>query len=256
MSQKTLKELNRIKSNQLGPESNNRDIVTKQLLLDSHNEDLEIYRSLGLSGTLNYESKHAKDYKRSKRVEEIYSKPSFTGTQIKELCNKYHLKMLTLSNYNGTIPPELGRKLREFDKSNKDVNLKDTMSFFILAPYEQFQLIDHVPINDDPILFWRVGNSYISTAQENDDFLVVHGWGNDFSEFRRLKKYFSTTIESDNDFTPLFTTYLSIGLTIIFLVPAIFENSFLSIMSIFLIWYMRFFMFSFHCDELWNKNSL
>lgn len=179
---------------------------TKQLLLKARDEDQEILSKLGLDHRIRYEQELQSDIVRSRQAEAIYSKEAFTGKQIKSLCNKYHLKCLSVGKYNGSIPPELPRKIRDFCAANQ---LRiDADKFFILAPMEQFRNIEHVPISKDPVLLYRTdGRTY--DAQETDVFVAVYNWGNDFIWHRIFKTWTLTYRRTDEDASALAATWIA-----------------------------------------------
>jgi hypothetical protein len=194
MSEKLVKKLEKTKSRDF-KEVNGDEIVkeAETLLLGAHDAELKVLETLGLDHQVQYDNMRRDDYRRTKKAEELYGNQSFTGSQIKELCGIYFLKMLPVSHYNGTIPSDMGRLINEFCKE-KGVELRKEC-FFILAPVEQFENIKHVPRKADPILFYREPNEYtsrVSEASEKDVFTQVLNWGNDFSELRRFKYWFSS----------------------------------------------------------------
>ena len=165
----------------------------EQFLLNAHEEDERILHNIGLDHNIEYERQLTEDHNRTKKASEIYKQESFTGTQIKSLCNTYDLKMLRAQYYNGSIPADLTRKLKEFEETT-GTNLVDSDNFFILAPVEQFQTIKHVPRAKDPILFYRSDTSThrYGEAAESDIFIQVHNWGNDFTFLRQFRDMFNT----------------------------------------------------------------
>lgn len=174
-------------------EENDVKKEVEQFLLTAHEEDEQILHNIGLDHNIEYDRKLTQDYNRTKKANEIYKQETFTGRQIKALCNTYDLKMLRAQYYNGQIPSDLTRKLKEFEQTT-DTNLVDSDNFFILAPVEQFKTIKHVPRSQDPILFYRADSSpnRYGEAQEEDLFVQVHNWGNDFTFLRKFRDMLCT----------------------------------------------------------------
>lgn len=222
MSEKLVKKLNKTKSRDFKAASGDEIVKEAEtLLLGAHDKDLEVLKELHLDHQVRYDQKRTTDYRRTKKAEELYGKESYTGAQIKNLCSQYFLKMLPVGYYNGTIPSDLARTIREFCNSI-GVPVKNHC-FYILAPAEQFNNVEKVPRHADPILFYREPKTTTSRnewAHESDIFTQVTNWGNDFSELRRLKYWFSTydhrDYYSDNQLhlTPRTWTYIAIFFTL------------------------------------------
>lgn len=164
------------------------------LLLHSHNEDLTILHELGLDHHILCENEIKQDISKSDTIQELYKRESFRGTQIKELCKTYSLKMLHLHKYNGPVPDTLAAVIRDFEKVNKDIKLKQN-NLFILAPMEQFKKVSKVKnMTINMMLFYREDNSYSSylvNAEESDIFSNIHSFGEDFSFLRKYKILFN-----------------------------------------------------------------
>lgn len=187
------------------------DIVkeAETLLLNSYNGDNEVLRQLGLDHQIEYSNKLQQDVKRSELAQQRYNKSVYSGSEIKKLCNEYDLRLLPARDYNGSIPVDLARKVKEFC-DDQDIIVRQN-SFFVLAPVEQFKTIKHVPINADPILFYSDGSaesrtSYRSEASTSDTFVNVHYWGNDFTSIRKFRWLFNTYRYSSDQFSNLFRT--------------------------------------------------
>lgn len=243
MSEKLVKKLNKSKERDL--RGLNGDEIVKEvetLLLGAHDADLEVLSTLGLDHQVKYDKLRRNDYQRTKKAEELYNRSSFTGRQIEELCGTYYLKILPVRYYNGTVPSDLARTIKEFCEEKNVPMRKDC--FFILAPIEQFDTIKRVPRQADPILFYRDPDTTTSKerlASQEDVFTQILNWGNDFSEFRRLNYWFSTydrrAFDEGFHFNYLRSTYLvifficmsllvgvgfnSIGFSIVLLIPAL-----------------------------------
>lgn len=260
MENKLLKELKKKKEkNNLLTNKNEIIQEVNQFLLESHKEDERILHNIGLDHNLEYQQKLVEDINRNKVSIKIYKKISFSGKEIKELCKRYDLKMLRAQYYNGKIPADLTRKLKEFEKET-GTNLTDSDNFFILAPTEQFKNIKHVPRQQDPILFYRteISPNRYGEATESDFFVAVHNWGDDFSFLRKYKRLFNT-YEPDTD-TPTDLT-VTLGLSffylLLFLISVIAHYFITSIVITVL--YIVFLYLHFsepQTEELWNKNRI
>ena len=88
---------------------------------------------------------------------------------IKELCVKYKLRFLDTKLFKNEIPIEAIQKIKRLE--NKGLNFSQ---FKIIAPEKLFKLGD---CNEDPLLFAPIGN---------DNFYLIHKWGNDLAWYRKL----------------------------------------------------------------------
>ena len=194
MSDKLVKELQSVKEDTVRQFRNSEDPIIKDvetLLIGMGERDASVLRNVGLDHQLEYVKKHEDDYNRTKYADKIYEAESYVGSQIRELCIGFDLRLLPAHLYNGSIPTDLARVIDNFAKTHElDIKQKD---YYILAPAEQFkEEIRHVQVRRDPILFYRLpsGSSTTSSSakpQLKDTFVQVHNWGNDFTDARRWK---------------------------------------------------------------------
>lgn len=200
MSDKLVKSLNKEREQREKLISGDKIVGdAKQLLLDSSKRDDKILKTLGLDHQITYTKKLQEDVQRTKAVSKIYNQVVFSKEDLHKLCNKYSLKVLPSHYYNGSIPPELSRKIEEFCEKN-DIPVLGS-KFFIMAPEEQFNTIKQVPIQADPILFYSPEYNGHSLAS-SDTFIQVHNWGNDFGFLRRFRWMRSSyTYRSDHTST-------------------------------------------------------
>jgi hypothetical protein len=152
---------------------------TKQLLLEAGTADYQILRDMGMHRSIqrNIDLKGRK--MELEKLEEQYGQ-IFTVDEIKNLACKYALKFLRSDEYSGEVDVEMLAKIKEFSKeSGIDMNgAKLQYNFFILAPQAAFVLKNKPdPIPRDPILFYRIDENH---------FRLIHKWGNDLSNWRRL----------------------------------------------------------------------
>ena len=112
---KLVRELEKIK--ETSSKEMNGDAILKDaetLLLGAYNEDNKILDQLGLDHQIKYSNKLQQDVKRSKLAQERYERSVYSGTDIKKLCNEYDLRILPAKYYNGSIPVDLARKVKQF----------------------------------------------------------------------------------------------------------------------------------------------
>lgn len=180
-----LKESQKQKKSLLG------DFDPNSLLLEAHQKEQKIFDSLGFKSN-SITTVHKNDIKRTAMAKSIYGKVSFMGKELKALCVDYDLKLLPTSYYNGDTPIEVARLVDEF--CEKHSVLPTSHNFFILAPSEMFNNEKHIPLDMDPILFYREqGRNYFGVfAEESEIFTQIYNWGNDFSFMRKYRYLLST----------------------------------------------------------------
>lgn len=260
-----VKELTRIKETQF-KEADGEKILgeAKTLLLGAHNEDIAVLEALGLNNAVVQESIRRDDILRSAKAEEIYSTASFTGAQIKALCNNYDLKLLPVGYYKGHVPATLPAKVKEFAERNEiKVNMYD---FFILAPSELFQPQKYVdPTPKDPILFYRQRDGGPTShmpekAEKKHVFLQVDNWGNDFTFLRSLNVLFSgyKGDRSDNITPTRSTTLVVLIALVVSMIIAACGWFWISMVPfvVALIETSRLIKSKFPSDKLWNVNVI
>lgn len=201
----------------------------ENLLLGYEADQEKTLKDAGFRMTNDYESKLVEDYNRTKQAEKIYGQESFTGAQIKSLCQKYDLRMLSPRFYQGSIDVDLATKIDEFCRKN-DLIVSDR-EIFILAPTECFKIVNEtIPKNIDPIVFYRTDGSKESRwdgakAQENDTFTQIHNWGSDFTEARKYRFLFDESVlESEQSSTNSFKMILLMISTLLVLASTLVGN--------------------------------
>ena len=86
------------------------------------------------------------------------------------ICLKYRLRILDISYFKGELPQAALNKVKEIESRYK-THLKPLK---IIAPGELFELEDS---EIDPILLAEI---------EENKFLFIHKWGNEFNFFRKI----------------------------------------------------------------------
>lgn len=95
----------------------------------------------------------------------------FHQSQIKKVCDKYYLRFLPSSLYNGTIDPQLPNKVTTFEIA---YGISQYANYYVMAPASSFKL---EPEPKDPLFFYKINDSY---------YYLVHKWGNDLNILRRI----------------------------------------------------------------------
>lgn len=257
-----LEELNKVKQKDIDKVGGDEFVKeVNQLLLGAHNEDEETLRKLGLTNYNGFERKLKSDIKRTKMAEEIYSSPSFTGKQIKDLCNTYYLKCLPVSYYRGKIPSGVPGKIKKFC-DDREIKI-NSFDFFILAPIELFKTQVYEAPDPDPIIFYRQNEMYATSygrekASEGDVFIQIENWGNDFTFMRKLHVLFDTYRNNRDENTPLKRTVMFSVLSLISIGIASFGYFNISLIPIAL----AIFLFrnnislTYSIDERWNDDKV
>lgn len=99
----------------------------------------------------------------------------FHISQIKAICEKYHLRFLSARYYKGIIDEQLPEKITTFEVAYNEKCSKGTT--YIVAPKNSFE-IERKP--KDPLMFYQINDEY---------YYLIHKWGNDLNILRRLLPY-------------------------------------------------------------------
>jgi hypothetical protein len=235
---------------------------TNTLLLASHNEDQDTLSTLGIKH-LQFEKNLVADVVRTDKVKKIYNKSAFTGKDIKYFCNLYDLRILRIDYYEGAIPAELARIVRDFCEERNITVQEARSNLFILAPTEMFQTIKHVPLRKDPILLYRDAEVNTSSrgydrAQLGEMFVQVYNWGNDFTITRRFRFLLGTIVKKEGDSVTLTATIVS---ALLFLASFLIGVGFFNIafpLIFFILGAVLLFInanVEKYADTLWNTNE-
>jgi hypothetical protein len=176
-----------------------------------------------------------------------FGKNCYHISQIKKIAQKYYLKFLPISYYNGEVPPELEKEiLLKEDIYNIKLNQNNS---FILAPPSAMKLEKWVkpkPIPPDPILFYQITDDY---------YCIIHKWGSDLSPLNRIKGFVninflkpvingldkyskSLTIDSDDLFEIIIFWFLSSSLLFVLVIPI--YNNFSGIIQLIILFIIIF----------------
>lgn len=227
-----------------------------QLLLSASSVENDVINKLGMIQNNPIEKKLKDDYVRTKKSEEIYNTSSFTGKQIKNLCDEYDLKCLQLTYFKGAYPPEMLRKINEFALEN-NIQISQT-DWFIIAPSESFELQKHIPKPIDPIVLYRTDrNNSGWHAHEDDNFVQVYNWGNDFMWHRKVNFMFNTYTSQSDDWTNLASTFAGILIMIIGMLCTYFGKTMLPIIGSSLFFLFQAYNSKYYSvkNSQWNTNK-
>lgn len=203
------------------------------LLLQAPTEDLSILRTLNLDHKINVLSN--KKYQIDKITafkNKFKSRNVVKGSDIKKLCNLYDLKMCSTRYFLVETDLNLINAIKEFEKEysykvqkneertiTKSEILISDKNFFILAPSENF--LDDKSKLKNATLFYR--ESEYGKAAEEDLFIEIYSWGDNYSNLRMLNVLFNNyNYKTDNlsysqqVFIILLISLLTIILTSIF----------------------------------------
>lgn len=169
--------------------SQNVEIISKNdsLLLNEYEKqkelDTDILKRVGLSSTINQGFKLDNKIKLNEQQLKGFDKSKiFNIKQIEKICDKYYLKFLATNFYQGTIDKDLPSKITEFETT---YNLRcDFRDAFILAPKSSFKL-EQKP--KDPLFFYKIND---------ENYYLIHKWGDDLNIFNRIKAFFSKSIST------------------------------------------------------------
>lgn len=207
------KELDKLSVKEQG--SSTKDIKEVTLLLSAPSEDLSVLRTLNLDHQLEKGKKKIEISQKLTILANQYNKKTYTGEQLKKLCLKYDLRLLSSNYYKGKIDEQLASKINEFSKNNKDVHVS-SQHFYVLAVRESFSGNRYNASNDEAktkcLFFYRESPDRNTKdalkAGEKDVFTLIHSWGEEYNTSRESRFLFFDS-GTDSASTAL-TTILSI----------------------------------------------
>lgn len=219
MNNRAIFELEKINSEEQYTIDNNEVIKQSTLLLEAPKEDTKLLEEFGIDHQIKAAEKITVLNNRQKAIGKLFGEKTYTGNQIKLLCNKYYLKLLPVRYFRGNIPVELSEKIREFADKNDIVLTGARYNFFILAPYTQFTKDPHndeedikrgIKINSAPVLFYREGERD-RIACEDEVFTQVYSWGDaNFSNIRKYNFLFNDNVGKEKEEPPVTRSILAI----------------------------------------------
>jgi hypothetical protein len=107
------------------------------------------------------------------KIDENELSKIFSIAVIEKICVKYRLRFLHSKHFKADFPFEAVIKIKELEKKYS-TEIKD---FYVLAPFSVFDLKD---INEDPLLFAKVGEG---------NYYLIHKWGNDLNFARSILNF-------------------------------------------------------------------
>jgi len=190
------KELDKLSVKEQG--SNTKDIKEATLLLSAPSEDLSILHTLNLDHHIKKSKKKVEISQKLTILADQFNRKTYTGDQLKKLCLKYDLKLLSSNFYKGKIDDQLASKIKEFDKENKDVSIS-SQHFFVLAVRESFSRNRSGNASNDEsetkcLFFYRESadrnSENIHLAGNKDVFTLIHSWGKEYNTSRESRFLF------------------------------------------------------------------
>lgn len=266
MSSLTSQKLVELKKSTLQVDYDSVDIKSNEefLLLNEPKPTDEIFRTLGVPTKRDYVNKTLKDAREINVIDSLYGNgnPTFKGYHIKELCNKYFLSALSLTNLVGYLPEETITAIDSFSKSY-DKEIAES-SFYILAPREYFTESYYGKECKTYIILFREpresSESGYATIKKNSNVTQVYSSGRDFSNKRLIKKHIDYNVYGTDGTSMLASNILTI---LLFLTPSIvfiFYNCIVASIvfgSLFIIINTcNNFIFPFCSDKYWNEKYI
>lgn len=184
MKVKVLDELSQKRNGSIQEDLKNYGLPNEaQLLLTASVAERDILREAGLDHNIKkVESAKGINLERD-NFENTYARKVFTEDEIKDICQKYNLRLLHSRKYNGTIDTALASRIIEFFKESgvDSHRYEASNNLYIMAPPEMFDAEKKRQTISDPIMFYRVAKQGSIPM-----YVPVHQWGNDFSIIRRI----------------------------------------------------------------------
>lgn len=181
------------------------------LLLNEPKESDEIFRTLEIPSKAEFVNDQLKDIQSVKRYESLFEgEEVFIGSHIKDICNKYFLQILKLSELKGYLPDEAGLEIKKF--VNKFDKTLTQSSFYILAGRECFEN-DYYgkEVKTYIIFFTDPSDSRGYSKIEKDSRLVqLTSSGSDWSNNRAFLKHLDTE-EYKGGFPMLLANIIGLG---------------------------------------------
>jgi hypothetical protein len=136
--------------------------------------------------------------------EQLDKNKIFSLDDIKSICVQYRLRFLDTKYFKmEQMPYEALQAIKNLEKETG----KEISHFKMLASAKFFKLED---VNKDPLLFAQV---------DENNYYLVHKWGNDFSWYKKILSYPMRSVGS------LLVTVIAIGLPFSFGFPALIFHS-------------------------------
>lgn len=195
-----------------------KEIEKATLLLSAPEESKQVLVDIGLDYQLN----KSKDKVRLKEALDLFKdrfqSNTYTGDQIRKLCNVYDLKMLNAAEYKGQLDPELTSKLKVFTDNNYESFkvVPRRRDFFILSTRSSFE--EDCKGESNVMFFYRESGDDRhdrSYAKTEDVFTLVHSWGSDLKPLRKARFLFYCPSQKDDGIFSSSITILSILMFII-----------------------------------------
>jgi len=172
-----------LKSKDFNYEFKNEDM--KLLLSENEHKKINAIKTLGLDDEIKaYEKIKAQDIDK-KNYEDEYGPNIFHIDDIKNLCFKYDLRFLTSKDYKGKIKSFLIDNVVNFtDKHKIALNGSYVDSDFMILDVREnfkntywnelrFKNVFSVKNNNDPFLFYSVGQNHYKLIYSNDYFINI-----------------------------------------------------------------------------------
>lgn len=103
------------------------------------------------------------------KFDKMESKNIFHKNIIKKICVRYRLRFLDSKLFKGDYPENITSIISDLERKHET----QLDNFMIMAPSKLFK----VKSPDDPILFVPIGNDY---------YYLIHKWGKEFNQIRKL----------------------------------------------------------------------
>ena len=172
-------------------------------------ESKEVLEQIGLTHQLRKSEEKVATQNALNHFKTKFETNTYTGDQIRTMCNVYDLKMLPSHNYKGQLDPSLVSVLKQFSDKNYETNkiVPRQRDYFILAPRESFE--NNCTGTGNVMFFYReTGESRSSNeyAKSDEVFSLVHSWGEDLKPIRKARfLFYSPMVKDDGIFSSTIT---------------------------------------------------
>lgn len=197
---KNIAKLNAIRLKEQIKSDNNIELKEDLLLLSQgeNTEEFEVLKAIGLDTHLRKEIAKDSENKKILHFQDKFKRNVFKGSDIKQLCYDYNLKIFPAHLYEGPVKLEIAKeiiKLRdEHIVKHKRNNNSDEISKseINLSMYNFFILAKNTNNTSSLTLFYKesTGGYNEDRVRVEDVLIEVTSFGKPYSEFRKLNVLF------------------------------------------------------------------
>lgn len=191
----TSKRLHNVKKESLSKSVRKLDVTGDDeiLLLNAPSEYDDMYRSLGVNSKQSVVAEQLKDSKEIEVFQKKYGNlEAFKGHHIKELCNKYDLMLLPISDLRGYLDDNTMKQLKEFNTKFDKTIMSDSYIYILAARECFYSEFKGKPVKTFIIFYKEKTGEYdsYSKVRKKDTVNQICSSGTDFDKLRVFNQLF------------------------------------------------------------------